>query len=242
MKTIKYSALLLLPTFFILINSAEAEQKWWQKVFSQEGFDSSELSVTDISGAFKQALTIGAENVISQLGTEGGFSADEAIRIPLPNNLKKVAKVLKKIGLSDQINDLKLKMNQAAETAVPIAKDLFIKSIHDMTFDDVRTIYQGEGDSATQYFKTKMTASLTEKMHPIVAESLAEVGAIQALNQVMNKYQDIPFVSSVNPNLTNYVVEKGIDGVFYYLAEQEAAIRQNPAKQSTELLKKVFGK
>ena len=170
MKTIKYSALLLLPTFFVLINSAEAEQKWWQKVFSQEGFDSSELSVTDISGAFKQALTIGAENVISQLGTEGGFSADEAIRIPLPNNLKKVAKVLKKIGLSDQINDLKLKMNQAAETAVPIAKDLFIKSIHDMTFDDVRTIYQGEGDSATQYFKTKMTASLTEKMQPIVAQ------------------------------------------------------------------------
>lgn len=150
--------------------------------------------------------------------------------------------MLKKIGLSDQIDDLKLKMNQAAETAVPIAKDLFIKSIRDMTFDDVRTIYQGEGDSATQYFKTKMTASLTEKMQPIVAESLAEVGAIQALNQVMNKYQDIPFVSSVNPNLTDYVVEKGIDGVFYYLAEQEAAIRQNPAKQSTELLKKVFGK
>ena len=242
MKKITYSALLLLFTFLMLTNSAEAEKKWWQKVFSQEGFDSSELSVTDISGAFKQALTIGAENVISQLGTDGGFSEDDAIRIPLPNNLKKVAKVLKKIGLSGQIDDLKLKMNQAAETAVPIAKDLFIESIQAMTFEDVKTIYQGADDSATQYFKSKMTASLSEKMKPIVTDSLAEVGAIQALNQVMDKYQDIPFVSSVNPNLTDYVVEKGIDGVFYYLAEQEAAIRQNPAKQTTELLKKVFGK
>ncbi len=242
MKTIKYSALMSLLTFFILSNTAEADDKWWKKVFSKEGFNSNELSVTDMSGAFKQALTIGAENVISQLGADGGFSDDDAIRIPLPNNLKKVAKVLKKIGLSSQIDDLKLKMNQAAETAVPIAKDLFIESIQAMTFEDVKTIYQGADDSATQYFKSKMSASLTEKMHPIVTDSLAEVGAIQALNQVMDKYQDISFVSSVNPNLTDYVVEKGIDGVFYYLAEQESAIRQNPAKQTTELLKKVFGK
>ena len=231
MKTIQYSVVLSLFTFSLLIGSADAGEKWWKKVFS----------VTDMSGAFKQALTIGAENVISQLGTDGGFSADEAIRIPLPKNLKKVAKVLKKIGMSDQIDDLKLKMNQAAEAAVPIAKDLFIESIQDMTFEDVKTIYQGADDSATQYFKQKMTANLTEKMNPIVENSLAEVGALQSLNKVMDKYQDIPFVSEVNPNLTDYVVEKGIDGVFYYLAEQEAAIRQNPAKQTTDLLKKVFG-
>ena len=241
MKTIQYSVVLSLFTFSLLIGSADAGEKWWKKVFSKEGFNSSELSVTDMSGAFKQALTIGAENVISQLGTDGGFSADEAIRIPLPKNLKKVAKVLKKIGMSDQIDDLKLKMNQAAEAAVPIAKDLFIESIQDMTFEDVKTIYQGADDSATQYFKQKMTANLTEKMNPIVENSLAEVGALQSLNKVMDKYQDIPFVSEVNPNLTDYVVEKGIDGVFYYLAEQEAAIRQNPAKQTTDLLKKVFG-
>jgi hypothetical protein len=111
-----------------------------------------------------------------------------------------------------------------------------------MTFEDVKTIYQGADDSATQYFKQKMTTSLSEKMNPIIETSLAQVGAIQSLNKVMDKYQDIPFVSNVTPNLTEYVVEKGIDGVFHYLAEQEAAIRQNPAKQTTELLKKVFGK
>ena len=242
MKTTKYTAVLSLLCLSFFISSVDAGEKWWKKVFSKEGFNSNELSLTDISGAFKQALTIGAENVISQLGTEGGFSEDQTIRIPLPKNLQKVAKVLNKIGMSKQIDDLELKMNQAAETAVPIAKDLFIESIQEMTFEDVKTIYQGADDSATQYFKQKMTTSLSEKMNPIIETSLAQVGAIQSLNKVMDKYQDIPFVSTVTPNLTEYVVEKGIDGVFHYLAEQEAAIRQNPAKQTTELLKKVFGK
>lgn len=241
MKTIKYAGLCSLLTLSLLISTADAGEKWWKKIFSKEGFNSSELSVTDMSGAFKQALTIGAENVISQLGTEGGFSADEAIRIPLPKNLKKVAKVLKKVGMSGQIDDLRLKMNQAAETAVPIAKDLFIESIQDMTFEDVKTIYKGADDSATQYFKQKMTATLHEKMNPIVESSLSEVGAIQSFNQVMDKYQDIPFVSSVTPNLTEYVVDKGIDGMFYYLAQQEASIRKDPLKQTTALLKKIFG-
>jgi len=241
MKTIKSAGILSLLIIYLLSHTAEAGEKWWKKVFSKDGYASSELSVTDMSGAFKQALTMGAEKVVSQLGTAGGFSEDEAIRIPLPKNLKKVAKVLKKVGMSEQIDDLKLKLNQAAETAVPIAKDLFVESIKEMTFEDVKTIYQGADDSATQYFKQKMMAKLTTDMQPIVDSSLAEVGALQALNKVMDKYQDIPFVSSVNPHLTDYVVEKGIDGVFFYLAKQEAAIRKDPAKQTTALLKKVFG-
>ena len=228
--------------FTLLFNTAQASDKWWKKIFSQQDKDSSALSVTDMSGAFKQALTIGAEHVINQLGSADGFNADEAVHIPLPKNLRKVAKVLDKIGLSGQVEDLELKLNRAAETAVPIAKDLFVQSIKDMTFEDVKAIYKGPEDSATQYFKQKMTVSLAEKMNPIVEQSLAEVGAIQSLNKVMNKYEDIPFVSEVNPNLTEYVVDKGIDGVFYYLAKQEAAIRQDPLKQTTDLLKKVFGR
>jgi len=111
-----------------------------------------------------------------------------------------------------------------------------------MTFEDVKKIYKGPDDSATQYFKEKMTASLTEKMNPIVEDSLSEVGAVQSLNKVMGKYEKIPFVSDVKPDLTGYVVEKGLDGIFYYLAKQEAEIRKNPLKQTTNLLKKVFGK
>ncbi len=242
MKTIKQENILWLFIFFLCLSSTSADAKWWENLFNKKNSNQSELSETDMSGAFKQALTIGAENVISQLGVEGGFNADKAIRIPLPENLKKVAKVLKKVGLSVQVDELELKMNRAAETAVPVAKDLFVQSIKDMNFDDVKAIYQGNDDSATQYFKQKMTGSLSEKMHPIVENSLSEVGAIQSLNKVMDSYKNIPFVSSINPNLSDYVVEKSIDGVFHYLAEQEIAIRKNPLKQSTELLKKVFGK
>ncbi len=242
MKTIKYSTVISLLIFSLLTTTADASDKWWKKLFKDNNSNSSELTITDMSSAFKQALTIGAGNVINQLGTDGGFSADEAVYIPLPKNLNKVAKVLKKIGLSDQVDDLELKLNKAAETAVPIAKDLFVQSIKDMTFEDVKSIYQGADDSATQYFKQKMTASLSEKMNPIVENSLSEVGAIQSLNRVMDKYQNIPFVSEVKPNLTEYVVEKGTDGVFHYLAEQESAIRKDPLRQTTDLLRKVFGR
>jgi len=203
MKTIKSKIIYPLLILCLLISTADASDKWWKKIFKNENSSSNELSITDMSGAFKQALTIGAEAVINQLGSEGGFSADDAVYIPLPENLEKVSKVLKKIGLSDQVDDLELKLNQAAETAVPIAKDLFVQSIKDMTFDDVKTIYKGADDSATQYFKERMTASLSEQMNPIVESSLSEVGAIQALNRVMDK---------------------------------------DPLKQTTDLLKKVFGR
>ena len=242
MKNFKKISLFALIVFSLSINTANAKSKWWKKIFSDKDKTNNELSTNDIGSAFKQALSIGAENVISQLGEVDGFNADENIHIPLPKNLQKAKKVLKKIGLSGMVDDLELKINRAAETATPVAKELFIQSIKDMTFEDVKKIYRGENDSATRYFQEKMSTTLTEKMNPIVENSLAEVGAIQSLNKVMDKYENIPFVSEITPDLTTYVVDKGMDGIFYYLAKQEAEIRKNPLKQTTELLKKVFGK
>jgi hypothetical protein len=242
MKNFKKISLFALIVFSLSINIANAKSKWWEKILSKKDKNNNELSTNDIGSAFKEALSIGAENVISQLGEVDGFNSDESIHIPLPKKLKKVKKVLKKIGLSGMVDDLELKLNRAAETATPIAKDLFIQSIKDMTFDDVKKIYRGENDSATRYFQEKMSTSLAEKMNPIVENSLAEVGAIQSLNKVMDKYDNIPFVSEITPNLATYVVDKGMEGIFYYLAKQEAEIRKNPLKQTTALLKKVFGK
>ncbi|HFC30090.1 MAG TPA: DUF4197 domain-containing protein [Oceanospirillales bacterium] len=234
--------LLTLIVVSITFSTANAKNKWWKKILGDNKKTSSELSTDDIGVAFKQALSIGAENVVSQLGKKDGFNADEAIHIPLPRNLEKVRKILKKVGMSGMVDDLEVKLNRAAEVATPVAKNLFVQSIKDMTFDDVKKIYKGPDDSATQYFKEKMSASLTEKMNPIVENSLADVGAVQSLNKVMDKYDNIPFVSSVKPDLTGYVVGKAMDGIFYYLAQQEAEIRKNPLKQTTALLKKVFGK
>lgn len=242
MKNLKKPLIILLIVATFSVTQANAKNKWWKSLLGDRDKTNSELSTDEIGEAFKQALSIGAENVVAQLGAKGGFNNDEQIHIPLPKNLKKVKKVLKKIGMSEMIDDLELKLNRAAEVATPVAKDIFVQSIKDMTFEDIKKIYKGSNDSATQYFQEKMTPILIEKMNPIVEESLSDVGAVQTLNSVMDRYENIPFVSDIKPDLTNYVVQKGMDGIFYYLAKQEAEIRENPIKQTTALLKKVFGK
>jgi hypothetical protein len=110
-----------------------------------------------------------------------------------------------------------------------------------MTFEDVKKIYEGPKDAATLYFRSKMSPSLAKEMEPVVNKSLSEVGAVQAYDNVMKEYRSVPFVPDVKANLTNHVVEKGMDGIFYYMAKEETDIRQNPAKRTTELLKRVFG-
>jgi hypothetical protein len=140
------------------------------------------------------------------------------------------------------LDDLELKLNRAAERATPKAKDLFWQAITDMTLEDVRSIYNGPKDAATRYFQDKMSEPLATEMQPIVEQTLSEVGAVKSYNQVMDKYTSIPFVPDVKADLISYTLDKSLDGIFSTLAQEEAAIRTNPAKRSTELLKKVFGK
>jgi hypothetical protein len=143
--------------------------------------------------------------------------------------------------MAQMVDDLELKLNRAAESATPKAKKLFIQSIKDMTFEDVKTIYKGADDSATRYFQRKMAPALHEEMQPIVDGSLSQVGAIQAYDSIMGRYQTLPLVPDVKANLTEHVIQRGMDGIFFYMAKEEAAIRKNPVKQTTVLLKKVFG-
>jgi hypothetical protein len=184
---------------------------------------------------------VGSETVVSQLGRTGGFNTDPAIHIPLPESLAKGQTWLGKVGMASLLDDLEIKLNRAAEVATPKAKDLFFQAINDMTFEDVMNIYNGPDDAATQYFQSKMSLPLAEEMSPIVSDSLSEVGAIQSYDNIMYEYKSIPFAPDIKADLTTYVVEKGIDGIFYYIALEEAAIRQDPAKRTTELLQKVFG-
>lgn len=185
---------------------------------------------------------VGTENVVAQLGQPGGFENDPAIRIPLPSSLNTVQTALKTAGMSSMLDELGLKLNEAAEVATPKAKSLFIDAITAMTLDDAMQIYNGPDDAATRYFQSKMSRSLAEEMAPVVESSLSTVGAVKQYDEVMSQYETIPFMPDAKADLTNYVVEKGMDGIFHYLAEQEAAIRTNPAARTTELLQKVFGK
>lgn len=201
-----------------------------------------DLSSEEIQKAFKQALTQGSETVVSKLSLKDGFNADPKIHIPLPKSLKTVQSTLNQFGMGKYMDDVETKLNRAAEAATPKAKALFLNAIKEMSFDDVKKIYEGPKDSATQYLKSKTSPSLKAKMAPIVEKSLNEVGAITAYDKAISKYKKMPFVPDIKTDLLNHVVDEGMNGMFYYIAQEEAAIRKDPIKQSTELLKKVFGK
>jgi hypothetical protein len=180
--------------------------------------------------------------VVNQLGATDGFNKDSNIHIPLPASLGKVKSMLSAVGMSYLFEDLELKLNRAAEVATPKAKQLFLNAISGMTLQDVQGIYNGPDDAATQYFKGAMSQELTQEMKPVVEDSMLKVGAVAAYDNMIKEYKTLPFVPDVKGNLTEYVVEKGMDGIFYYMAKEEAAIRENPVKRTTELLQKVFSK
>ena len=250
LKLLKHRFIMIIGMFFIVFSlifgAAEAGSNWLDKgkdLLKSYGGSSEQsvLTVDEIGAGLKDALRVGSENVVSQLGRVDGFNKDSAVHIPLPKQLDTVKSVLDKVGMSGLLKDLELKLNRAAEVATPKAEKLFSQAITEMNFEDVKKIYKGPEDAATQYFRGKMSPSLAKEMEPVVNKSLSEVGAVQAYDNVMKEYRSVPFVPDVKADLTNHVVEKGMDGIFYYMAKEEAAIRQNPAKRTTDLLKRVFG-
>ncbi len=235
-------------TFFIFLLASSLHAGWFDKAkefLEDSGITSSTASsLTDgeIASGLKEALQVGSDLVINQLGATDGFNADPNIHIPLPNSLQKVQSTLDKVGMSGMLDDLETRLNRAAEIATPKAKELFINAIQAMTLDDARNILAGENDAATRYFQSKMTPDLVKEFTPIVNDSLAEAGAIKSYDNAIGQYKKFPLVPDVKSDLSSYVVEKGMDGIFHYLAIEEAKIRTDPVARTTDLLKKVFSK
>ncbi len=237
----------LLTVVLLLSLVTSVQGDWWQKgrellqnIAPATGTSSS-LSSQQVAAGLKEALRVGSETVVGQLGTLDGFNADPEVRIPLPPSLDRVRTALGRVGMSGMLDDLEVKLNRAAERATPKARQLFMQSIEAMTIEDAMGIYQGPPDAATRYFQGRMSTPLAEEMRPLVTESLAEVGAIQSYDALMSRYRNLPLVPDVKADLTEHVVDQGMEGIFHYLAREEAAIRQNPAKRTTELLRQVFG-
>ena len=203
--------------------------------------ESTGLTKSEVASGLKDALRVGTETVVGQLGQADGFNADPAIHIPLPDNMQQVKKALATVGMSSMMDDLELKLNRAAEEATPPAKKIFWDSIEAMSLDDVMKIYNGPDDAATRYFQGKMSGPLATAMQPIVEAALNQVGAIQTYDAVMGQYDSLPFVPDVKADLNSYVVNEGMNGIFHYLAVEEAAIRQDPLKRTTDILQTVFG-
>lgn len=201
----------------------------------------SSLSNTQITAGLKDALKVGTQTVVKQLGKDGGFNLDPQIRIPLPAPIAKADTMLKKFGMGALTSDLETRMNRAAEIAAPKAGALFVNAVQKMTIADAQAILTGPQDSATQYLRQAMGPDLAKQLQPIISKSLADAGAVKAYDALTTQYAKIPLASSLKTNMNDYVTNKAIDGIFYYVAQEEAAIRANPAKRTTDILKTVFG-
>ena len=234
------AALLLLASAPVLAQGDLLQKGLGMMTSGGSGSSSGSLSQGEMGDGLKEALRVGTDAVVSRLGKTDVFYGDKAIHIPLPGQLATVQKALKAAGYSSLVDDLELKLNRAAEQATPKAKALFVDAIAAMTIQDAAKILNGPDDSATQYFRKSMGPGLSKEMEPIVDATLAEAGAVQAYDAMMGQYKALPFMPDAKADLTDYVVGKGLDGIFHYVAQEEAAIRNNPAKRTTDLLKKVF--
>ncbi len=200
------------------------------------------LGQEDIIAGLKEALKVGTERVVSQVGQTDGYLADPAIHIPLPKSLQNVQSFLKKFGLNSLADDVENKLNRAAEAAAPKTKELFWNAIQKMTISDASQIYNGPQDAATRYFEKTNSVDLKNIIRPVVERSLQEVGAVSAYDQLMGQYKSLPFVPDVRNDLATHATDKALEGLLHYLAAEEAAIRKDPMKRTTEILQKVFSK
>lgn len=200
------------------------------------------LSDAKVSSGLKQALQIGAEQAVKLTGRPNGYFGNPDIKILMPNNLRTLEKGLRMLGYGPKVDDFVLSMNRAAEAAAPAARKIFIDAITAMTFDDARRILSGGDTAATSYFKEKTTPQLTAAFRPVVERAMARNSVTQQYNTLIAQYKAIPFAKNQDLDISHYVVAKALDGLFYELGQEERKIRQDPAAQTTKLLREVFGR
>jgi hypothetical protein len=199
------------------------------------------LSEDRITAGLKEALRLSTGKAVASTGRVDGYLKNEAIKILLPPKLQTAGKTMRMIGMGEQVDELEVGMNRAAEQAAPEARQIFLDALMKMTFDDARGILRGGDTAATEYFKRQSTQELTTAFTPIVHKAMLKVGVVQQYNAVMKTPAVARFSSSRNFDLDAYVVGKALDGLFYELAQEEKRIRKNPEAQTTALLKEVFG-
>jgi hypothetical protein len=200
------------------------------------------LSDEKIGSGLKEALKIGTENTVNLTGKTDGYFLNQAIKILMPEKLRTLEKGLRVVGYGPQIDEFVLSMNRSAERAAPAAKQIFWDALGEMSFEDARKILSGNETAATDYFKGKTTDKLTAAFRPVVDKSMNDVGVTRQYNELVGRYESIPFVKKETFDLDSYVVTKALDGLFHVLGDEEKKIRTNPEARVTDLLKEVFGK
>jgi hypothetical protein len=202
----------------------------------------SPLTNDQVAGGLKDALKQGVTKGVNTLSVRDGFLKNMAVKILFPPEAQKVEQRLRALGLNGMVDNAIEKLNRAAEDAAVGAKDIFVEAIVGMTISDAMNILMGEKNACTNYLKKTTSNALYQKFNPVIKNSLNKVGALTAWNEVVSRYNQIPLIEKVNPNLDDYVTKKAIDGVFSMVEKEEGEIRNNPISRGTELMKKVFAK
>lgn len=194
----------------------------------------------DIAAGLKEALNNGIDKQVVKLTATDGFYKNEVVKILMPEELRKVDLALRRIGLSSLADEGQKMLNRAAEDAVKEATPIFVNAVRGMSFNDAKTILLGNESAATNYLKGNTSSDLYVKFNPIIKNSFAKVGADKVWTNIITKYNSIPLVTKVNPDLTDYTTNKALDGVFKMVAVEEKNIRTNLNARTSDLLKRVF--
>ena len=231
--------LVILLLFIPLISAAQFKdliKKATDKAASVSGTSSG----LDIAAGLKEALNKGVTEQVSKLTKADGFYKNEAVKILMPDELVKVDQALRKIGMSSLADDGIKALNRAAEDAVKEATPIFVSAIKNMSITDAKGILLGADNSATSYLQTNTTTALYSKFNPVVKTSIGKVGADVVWGNIITKYNSLPFVSKVNPDITDYITTKALEGVFKMITVEEKDIRTNLNSRTSDVLKKGF--
>lgn len=201
----------------------------------------SDLTDSEASDGLKTALEKGALAAISLLGRKDGFLSNEAVRIPLPGYLEDASKLLKTFGQGKRVDELVTAMNRAAETAVPMAKDLLVGAVKSMSVTDAKNILTGGDTSVTAFFAGKTRDPLSVQFLPVVTRATEKVSLASKYNRVASKAAGIGLIGKDEAKIENYVTGKTLDGLYFVIGEEEKKIRRDPVGTGSAILKKVFG-
>ncbi|MDF3823191.1 DUF4197 domain-containing protein [Leptospira sp. 96542] len=199
------------------------------------------LTAAEVGRGLKDALVQGVGRGVDLLSQTDGYFGNAEVRIPFPADLKKLEDTLRKVGLGDEVDRFVRTLNRGAEEAAKEARPIFVAAITSMTIEDAWGILRGDDNAATAYLQKTTTPQLTQKFRPIMQKALDKTSATQYFGDLVKRYNQIPLVQKINPDLNAYATDRAIQGLFVQIAKEEKNIRQNPVARTTDLLKRVFG-
>jgi len=238
----KLSAFVVVLSLQLVLSlPAHAQPKIFSTGTASGGNSGKRLQSSEIDLGLKEALILGAKNAALKAAKVDGFYKNPLIFIPFPPEAQAMKTTLETLGLKSQINYFIKTLNRAAEEAAKKAAPIFLQAIKGLTIQDGYQILKGPNDAATRYLRKKTSRQLTQAFRPVVAQAIQKVQLTRYWNPLVTRYNQIPFVKRVNPNLDDYVTQRAVSGLFKLMAQEEARIRQNPAARVTDILRRVFG-